>query len=162
MMAHAIRIAAGMLALAASGCAHHRLQRGGETITYATTRCMGSCPAYTVTLGPDGQGIFTSEFNAGPPGDHRFLASPAEVRGFTAALDKVRPKGERLVKPGQRGCGATATDQASIDISWQGVDGAAHLRLYLGCQGGKARGLRAALQGLPITHLPLQDYLGAD
>ena len=151
---------------ALAGCVHLplglRAPRGGQTITYQLTRCHGACPAYTVTLGPDGQGIFTGEANIVMPGDHRFRATPQQTQSYTAALAKWRPEGERLVESGGRTCGVAVTDQASIDVTWQETDRASHLRLYLGCRSKKARALAGALRGLPVTYLPMQPFLGSD
>lgn len=147
------------VALATSGCAHHRVPRGGETIIYQLTRCYGRCPAYKVTLGPDGQGIFSGEANTGTVGDRRFRASLDQARAFAAALRKVRPTSERLVEPGRRGCGEAPTDQPSIDVRWQGVEVAAHLRIYTGCRSKAARKLADTLRAAPAL-LPIADLIG--
>ena len=156
------RLAVLVAPLVLAACDHHRVPRGGETITYAALACHGTCPVYTVTLGPDGQGIFEGQAHVAVTGARRFRASPEQVRSFTAALTKLRPDGERLVQPGRRDCGPAATDLPGADVQWQGAGGVAHLRVDFGCRGKKARRLAAALRGLPASLLPLQPFLGSD
>ena len=152
-------------AIALAGCAHHPVPRGGETMTYATGPCFGSCPAYTVTLGPDGQGIFVGQQFAAVTGERRFQASPEQVRAFAERLAPFRPKGEELIEPEAKGkgrsrCREAATDQSSVDIRWQPAAApASHLRFYYGCDVAKNRAMADALLGAPDL-LPIADLIG--
>lgn len=153
----------GLLALLATGCAHHSVSRGGETITYTAGACLGRCPVYSVTLGPDGQGIFSGERFVGQIGDYRFQASPDMVHRYTRALARLRPKSDRVIAPGERDCGPAATDQPTIDVVWQAAERPpVRLHVYTGCTSREARHLASALRGLPMTDLPLQNMLGSD
>ena len=154
-------IAATLISLTSPGWAHHR-SRDGETITYRmipTGFCL-RCAGYTVTLGPDGQGIFTGERQTAVIGDRRFQADPDAVRAFTRLLARYRPRGEVLLQAGSPACGPPATDQNSLDISWQSAIGApSHLALYEGCGLAKRRRMIADLNAAPGV-LPIADLIG--
>jgi hypothetical protein len=148
------------VAMALAGCAHDRAVSGGETITYTTTRCYGTCPAYTITLGPDGQGIFVGQQFTAVVGERRFRASPDQVRGFAARLAPYRPKGERLIEPGKPGCKLAGTDSPSVDVHWQVAVGApSHLHFYYGCRDPQNRGMTDALRFAPDA-LPIAALIG--
>jgi len=152
-------------AVALAGCAHDRVPRRGETISYTTSPCYGTCPAFTVTLGPDGQGIFVGQQSTAVAGERRFEASPEQVRAFTEKLAPFRPKGEELIEPeatgkGRSRCREAATDQSSVDIQWHPAAApASHLRFYYGCDVAKNRAMAAALLGAPDL-LPIADLIG--
>ncbi|WP_174297985.1 hypothetical protein [Sphingomonas bacterium] len=154
-------------ALMLAGCGHlpfgrRAASRGGETITYRalpTGFCL-SCAGYTITLGPDGQGIFTGERNTVVVGDRRFAASLDAVRAFTSRLREYRPTGEVLMT-GPPFCKIVSTDQNTVDIRWQGVEGRPpHLTFYGGCDVEKNRKMAAALFSAPSL-LPIADLVGA-
>lgn len=151
--------------LALAGCAHHRVREGGETITYTAGRCFGACPAYSVTLGPDGQGIFAGEAFTASTGEHRFQATPEQVRAFTDRLAAWRPTGDKLIEPGAGGrggnrCREATTDQSTVDIRWQpALAPASHLRFYFGCDVTKNRAMADALLSAPDL-LPIADLIG--
>ena len=148
--------------LALAGCAHQRVLRGGETITYraiATDFCL-TCASYTVTLGPDGQGIFTGETNTAVLGDRRFRADSAAVHAFTERLARYRPETELLMTPNHPSCPTPATDQNSIDISWQPADAPpSHLAFYEGCAVAKQPRMVSDLDTAPAL-LPIADLVG--
>ncbi len=147
-----------MLALCA--CGSHRIPSGGETITYRTGPCFGTCPVYTITLGPDGQGIFRGERHTSVTGERRFTATPEQVRAFRALLQRYRPKGRRLIDRGEPGCREAATDNATIDVHWQVATGQpSDLRFYLGCDIRKNRAMADALLAAPGL-LPVTDLIG--
>ncbi|SEM47816.1 hypothetical protein SAMN05192583_0345 [Sphingomonas gellani] len=144
------------MAGALAGCAHHRVPRGGETISYATAMCFGTCPVYTVTVGPDGQGVFNGEKFTAVAGERRFQATPEQVRAFTAALAKVRTEGDREITPGKPGCTDFATDMPGATVRWQGAGGVSSLTFNYGCARDNrqiADALRAAPGLLPIGDL---------
>lgn len=156
-----IRVAMGAaLALLLAGCGHDRAARGGATITYATAACFGTCPVYSITLGPDGQGIFTGERFTAVTGERRFQASPDQVAAFTRSLAAYRPKGERLIQPGKAECKAMVTDQPGVDVRWQpALAPAAHLGVYYGCDGMRHRAMFDALRAAPNA-LPVAAFIG--
>jgi hypothetical protein len=151
--------AIGMAALALAGCAHGRDKRGGETISYSATACFGSCPIYTVTLGPDGQGIFEGARYTAARGERRFQATPAQMREFTRQLAAVRPRQDRVFAMGTPGCEPARTDAPGIDVRWQGTAGAVTLRAYGGCGGKDGRETYDALRRAAGA-LPIADYVG--
>lgn len=152
--------AAAAATLMLAGCAGGRVPTGGETITYAATPCHGSCPVYTVTLGPDGQGVFVGERNVAGLGEHRFQATPDQVRAFTAALRRFRPAGERVVGHDGESCRLFATDAPGVDIRWRVAVGTpAHLVFDYGCHDAANAKAAAALRGAPAL-LPIADLIG--
>ena len=149
------------VAMALAGCAHDRVPRGGETITYAYSSsglCL-ACASYTVTLGPDGQGIFAGERNTGVVGERRFQATPDQVRRFVAQLQPYRPNGELLMNQTPP-CKQLPTDQDSVDVRWQpALASPAHLGFYAGCDYERNRAMAAALFSAPDL-LPIADLIG--
>lgn len=157
-----MRIRAMMTAMALAGglaaCAHDRAPpRGGETISYSTSMCFGTCPVYTVTLGPDGQGIFNGERFTAVTGERRFQATPEQVRAVTAALAKIRPDGDREIVPGKPDCGDFATDMPGATVRWQGAGGTSSLQFNYGC-GMKNRKVADTLRAVPDM-LPIGDLV---
>ena len=161
-----MRTAIGLAALMLAGCGHlpfghHATPRGGETITYAlrgSPICYG-CATYTITLGPDGQGIFTGEHGTAVTGDRRFAATPEQVRAFAGRLRAYRPNGEVLMT-GPPFCKELMTDQDTVDIRWQGAEGRPpHLAFYGGCDRDRNRKMAAALFSAP-TLLPVAELIG--
>jgi len=148
----------GAAALALAGCAHGRDQAGAETISYSTQRCFGSCPVYTVTVGPDGQGIFDGQMFTTTRGEQRFQATPEQVRAFAAALAPARPTGDRVIEPGSPGCANAPTDMPSINVRWQGTQGSKSLRFYRGCA-RENQAIADALAAAPAT-LPIAGMIG--
>ena len=146
---------------ALAGCAHNRLPRGGETITYALSGsgiCL-ACASYTVTLGPDGQGIFVGGRNTAAQGEHRFQATPDQVRRFAAQLQPYRPSVEVLMDRTPP-CKQLSTDQDSVDVRWQpALASAAHLSFYAGCDYERNGKMAAALFAAPDA-LPISDLIG--
>jgi len=147
------------VAMALVGCAHDRVPRGGETISYATTPCHGTCPVYTVTLGPDGQGIFVGEQFTAVTGERRFPASAAQVAAFTETLARVRPTRDRDFGKGKGDCEQVATDAPSVRVRWQGALGSTTLSFYYGCSGKKASRVAADLRSAPDL-LPVAALIG--
>ena len=151
-------VAIGLMAILLAGCAHDRVPRGGETISLSTTRCFGTCPVYTVTLSPDGQGIFDGQQFTAVTGERRFQATPEQVRAFTQALAKVRPEGDRKIEPGTPDCPMIVTDMPSTNIRWQGAGGASSLNFYGGC-GRENPKIADTLRAAPGL-LPIGDFIG--
>jgi len=165
-----VRVAGLVLAmLAVGGCAIRRdvgPAPGGpvaierETIRYETAPCFGTCPVYAVTVQPDGHGTFEGQRFTAVIGVREFRITPDQYRRFAAALQPYRPaQGERLIQPGQPGCGNAPTDMPSVDVRWSELSGASqHLNLYYGC--GEAGAMREALRAAPDL-LPIGDLVGA-
>ncbi len=127
-----------------------------ETITYETTPCFGTCPAYSVTIQPDGSGVFDGKRFTAVTGTRAFRATPAQYRAFAAKLQPYRPEqGEKIVQPGSPDCGNAPSDAPSVDIRWTEISGGSQrLSYYYGCRsvdGAMADTLRAAPADLPIA-----------
>ncbi len=131
----------------------------GDSISYATGPCHGTCPIYKVTVRPDGSGTFEGERFTAVTGSRAFRMSPDAYRRFAAALEPYRPDGERRVEMGTPDCGPAPTDMPSVDVSWaMASGGAGHLHFYYGCRVGNAAMARA-LQEAP-TLLPIASFIG--
>src|SRR3546814_8814740 len=61
------------------------------TITYATQPCFGACPVYTVTVSPDGQGVFAGKRFTAVTGERPFALPSDAYDRFAAALAPNRP-----------------------------------------------------------------------
>ncbi|KQN00362.1 MULTISPECIES: DUF6438 domain-containing protein [unclassified Sphingomonas] len=133
-----------------------------ETISYETSPCFGTCPVYMVTIQPDGRGTFEGKRFTAVSGVRSFQATPAQYRAFAAKLQPYRPaQGDRLLQPGQPGCGNAPTDMPSVEVRWSELSGASQkLSYYYGC--GAADGGRTgeALRGA-IGELPVASYIKA-
>jgi hypothetical protein len=146
-------------AVALAGCVHHPVPRGGETISYAATPCHGTCPVYTVTLGPDGQGIFVGDQFTAVTGERRFQASAAQVAAFTDTLARVRPAKDREFGQGKADCEQAVTDAPGVRVRWQGALGGTSLSFYYGCRGTEASRVAAGVRAAPDL-LPIPDLIG--
>ncbi len=131
----------------------------GDSISYATGPCYGTCPVYKVTVRPDGTGTFEGERFTAVTGTREFRASPEAYRRFAALLEPYRPDGERIIEMGSPDCGPAATDMPSVDVGWtQASGGAGHLRFYYGCRMGNAA-MASALREAPAV-LPIAALIG--
>ncbi|MDP3859844.1 MAG: DUF6438 domain-containing protein [Stagnimonas sp.] len=107
--------------------------------------CYGRCPQYSLQLQADGSVRFEGERHVAAAGEQLGRADPARL---AALIEQLRqPELARLkdiYRPGQSGCGQTATDMPSSLIEWT-LDGRRHrIQYYQGCAGAPA-----ALRRLP-------------
>jgi hypothetical protein len=131
----------------------------GDSISYATGPCYGTCPVYRVTIRPDGTGTFEGERFTAVTGSRDFRATPDTYRRFAAALEPYRADGERRVEMGSPDCGPAPTDMPSVDVDWaMASGGAGHLHFYYGCRAGNAA-MAQALQDAPSI-LPIAGFIG--
>lgn len=131
----------------------------GDSISYATGPCYGTCPVYTVTVRPDGTGTFEGVRFTAVTGARAFRVTPDAYRRFASALAPYRPDGERRVEMGSPDCGPAPTDMPSVDVNWtMASGGAGHLHFYYGCRVGNAA-MAKALQEAPSL-LPIEGFIG--
>lgn len=157
----------GVAALALAGCAHDGGKPGkpvpieGDSITYATGACFGRCPVYSVTVRPDGSGVFTGERFTAVSGERAFKLTPEQYRAFAAKLAPWRPKtGEKRYSPGEPGCEHAATDLPSVDVTWtRAIGDSQHLYYYYGCRMGDDAPIANALGNAPDL-LPIEAMIG--
>jgi hypothetical protein len=154
-LAMAITAAFGLSACTTAGApkVKNPVALESETIRYETAPCFGTCPAYAVTISPDGKGTFEGKRFTAVTGTRTFVASPTAYRAFATKLAPYRPAGnEMLYQPGTRGCENAPTDMPSVDIVWTELSGGRqHLNLYYGCGPEAMRNaLRSAPESLPI------------
>lgn len=129
-----------------------------QTVTYSTGPCFGTCPIYTVTVDlASGSIAWHGERFVAVPGDRQKIDKAAVV-AFLNRLQKWRSVGERLLN-GAPGCASMTTDMPTVDVSWDGIAGHAHLAFNYGCDMEKNRALAEDLRSAP-TLLPLADLIG--
>jgi hypothetical protein len=156
----------GVAGLALAGCAR---SEGGprpipieaDSITYETGPCFGACPVYSVTVRPDGSGVFTGKRFTAVTGERRFKLTAGQYAAFAARLAPYRPEsGERRITPGEKECGQAATDLPGVDITWtRAIGDSQKLYYYFGCGMSGDRTMAEALGGAVET-LPLEPLIG--
>jgi hypothetical protein len=131
-----------------------------ETIRYETAPCFGTCPVYSVTVTPDGKGIFEGKRFTAVTGTKTFQATPAAYRAFAAKLAPYRPSQNKMFyQPGTPNCANAPTDMPSVDVVWTELSGGLqHLNVYYGCG---PQEMRQALRSAPSV-LPIAAFIGAD
>lgn len=134
----------------------------GDSITYETGPCFGACPVYTVTVRPDGTGVFTGKRFTAVTGERAFTLTRAQYDAFAAALAPYRPaSGEVRYAPGAPRCTQAATDMPSVDIRWtRAIGDSQGLYYYFGCNLGGDRSMADAIGGAPDA-LPIAALIGA-
>ncbi len=132
-----------------------------ETITYATEACHGTCPVYSVTMQPDGSGVFTGVQHTAVTGERSFKATPEAYRAFAARLQPYRPaQGDVAYEQSAGVCANGATDMPGVDVRWSDITGGgAHLRYYYGCGVETLRPMADALRAAPAD-LPIAAFIG--
>ena len=157
---------AGTLALA--GCVGPGGSPGGpmpveaDSITYETGPCFGACPVYSVTVRPDGTGMFTGKRFTAVTGERAFTLTRAQYEAFAAKLAPYRPEsGEVRYAPDNRQlCPNMATDMPSVDVTWtRAIGDSQHLHVYYGCVMQDHDAMKQAL-GEAADGLPIQDLIG--
>lgn len=132
----------------------------GDSIRYETGPCFGRCPVYTVTVRPDGTGVFEGKRFTAVAGEKRFALTPAQYEAFAAKLAPYRPEsGEIRYAPGEKTCPNMATDMPSVDVTWnRAIGDSQHLYVYYGCV-MQNQAIKQAL-GEAADSLPIQDLIG--
>jgi hypothetical protein len=159
------------LALALGGCT----QPGGaaspagapvaieaDSISYETSPCFGACPVYSVSVRPDGHGVFTGKRFTAVTGERAFTLTRAQYEAFATRLAPYRPQsGEVRYAPGEPNCGLAATDMPAVDVTWtRAIGDAQHLSFYFGCGMDENRSMREALAHAPDA-LPIAAFIKA-
>ena len=163
------RFAVVFAALSATACTMTDAQPSGapmqierESITYSTEPCFGTCPVYSVTVMPEGEGVFAGKRHVATTGSRAFRIDSATYRRYAEHLAAVRPReGDRNIAQGEADCGNAPTDMPSITVRWSSNTGAAdqNLRLYLGCRSAEADRVAAVLKSAPEM-LPIAADIG--
>ncbi|MDF7776269.1 DUF6438 domain-containing protein [Sphingomonas sp. AOB5] len=156
----------GVAALALAGCSRTEAPKPipieSDSITYATGPCFGRCPVFTITVRPDGSGIFTGKQFTAVTGERAFKLTPAEYQAFAGRLQPYRPEtGERRYSHGEKGCEQAVTDMPSVDIRWtRAIGDSQGLYFYYGCVGEKNRPMADALGSAPDDIPALEALIG--
>ena len=159
--------------LALAGCAKTGTSTGPNTgpgrpipiesdsITYETGPCFGACPVYSVTVRPDGSGMFTGKNFTAVTGTRAFKLTPDQYRAFAAKLAPYRPEsGEVRISHGDPRCTQVATDLPSVDILWtRAIGDSQRLYYYFGCDMDKNAAMAEAL-GNAAEELPIEELVG--
>jgi hypothetical protein len=165
-------VVVGLAALALAGCAKTGERPGpagpgkpiaieGDSITYETGPCFGRCPVYSVTVRPDGSGVFTGKNFTAVSGEKQFQLSKEQYDAFAAALQPYRPEtGEVRYAMGEPRCQMAVTDMPSVDIRWtRAIGDSQGLHFYYGCRDEANRPMADAL-GNAIETLPVEEFIG--
>lgn len=156
MLKYSMPLAAVLLAGCATVPTEGRI--APETVTFEETACFGSCPIFSITLHADGSGTFTGTRFVAAKGEHKFTATPQQVKAFLARIEPFRPRG--VVEYGYNNCSVPVrTDSPSVRVTWEADGGADGLSWYLGCAEPKVEKIRPDLYGA-WKLLPLDDLVG--
>jgi hypothetical protein len=131
-------------------------------VTYSTEPCRGFCPVYSVTVTPEGEGVFEGREHTAVKGERRFTVDAATAARFIEHVGAVKPAaGDRRIEMDTPDCGMVATDLPAINVQWNANTGAApqSLHLYLGCRSDEAARVKAVLQSAPDL-LPIAAFIG--
>ena len=134
----------------------------GDSIRYETGPCFGACPVYTVTVRPDGSGVFDGKRFTAVKGERPFTLTRAQYEAFAARLAPYRPaSGSVRYAMGEPNCRNAATDMPSVDVTWtRAIGDSQSLHYYFGCDLQHNRPIRDAL-GQAAEALPIGDLIGA-
>ncbi|MBC9033041.1 hypothetical protein IAG41_11605 [Sphingomonas sp. JC676] len=134
----------------------------GDSITYETGPCFGACPVYSVTVRPDGSGVFTGKRFTAVTGERGFTLTRAQYDAFAGQLAPYRPaSGGVRYAPGEPNCQNAPTDMPSVDVTWtRAIGDSQHLYFYFGCGRTANPGMRDALGHAPDA-LPIAELIGA-
>lgn len=161
----------GLAAVALAGCARtggggnampgKPIPIEGDSITYQTGPCFGACPVFSVTIRPDGSGVFTGKRFTAVEGERAFKATPAQYAAFAKALAPYRPQsGEVRISHGDPRCKQVATDLPSVEVVWmRAIGDSQKLYFYFGCDMEKNAPMADALGNAPDA-LPIEELIG--
>ena len=118
------------------------------TVTLQRSTCFGNCPAYTVTVTPDGQVSFTG---------HAYVkthqasgrATSAQLAAVFGALEQagLRSMRDRYASRDD-GCEMVMSDQPGIKITVADAAGSKTVEFYFGCTGAAADAVRPRIEQL--------------
>jgi hypothetical protein len=148
LMSSGIALPAALLA----GCTTERQAMSApspaaERLTIAVGPCYGTCPVYSVELGPDGEGLFRGEQHVAVSGTRTFTTDPAVQRALTASLAPYRPIAGTTT---QTRCEQQVSDQSSYTLTWTTADGRKTVLTHdRGCRSAANARLNVILDELP-------------
>jgi hypothetical protein len=155
----------GMAGLALAGCAHNNagpkpIPVESDSITYETGPCFGACPVFSVTVRPDGSGVFTGKRFTAVTGEREFKLTPGQYAAFAARLAPYRPASGEKRYEGQA-CHQLATDMPSVDVRWtRAIGDSQALMFYFGCDMERNRAIADALGNAPDALPQLEPLIG--
>lgn len=156
----------GVAGLALAGCSHGNhagpkpIPVETDSITYETGPCFGACPVYSITVRPDGSGVFTGKRFTAVTGERAFKLTPAQYAAFAARLAPYRPASGEVRYEGKN-CRQVATDMPSVDVRWtRAIGDSQALMFYFGCDMDKNRAMANALGGAIEALPPLEPLIG--
>ncbi|WP_375383439.1 DUF6438 domain-containing protein [uncultured Sphingomonas sp.] len=118
-----------------------------------------SCPSYSITLGPDGQGVFSGERNTAVTGDYRFQATAQQVATFSHRIRPSRAGASTDLTFSQL-CSTDARKYDTVSVTWMTADERpATLRFNRACSIRLHRKTADALLSAPSL-LPIADLIG--
>lgn len=121
---------------------------GDATVTLQRSPCFGICPAYTVTVTPDGMVDFTGHLHVQTT-NARGSATPAQRANIAAALEQA---GFNAMQPSyvsrNDGCEMVMTDQPGVKITVATAAGSKSVDFYFGCTGTAADAVKPRIKQL--------------
>lgn len=157
----------GVVALALAGCIPaSRAPQGpmpieGDSITYETGPCFGRCPVYSVSVRPDGTGVFEGKRFTAVTGTRSFTLSRAQYDAFAVRLAPYRPaSGQVRYASDNPLCVGFATDMPSVDVTWtRAIGDSQNLHYNFGCRLANDAPIADALGGATEI-LPIEALIG--
>ncbi len=148
-----------ILTLTGSGAAMQPPRPVAVKIRYQSSVCYGPCPAYIVTVGSNGMGLFEGQDFTAVKGKRSFRLSRWEFDQFARALEKYRfAKGG----PGATDCGPMHTDDIGVIVTWTSRNGKTQtLDHYFGCDAPGFQAMEKALAAAPKL-LPIKAFVGGN
>ncbi|KRE90766.1 hypothetical protein ASG87_01125 [Frateuria sp. Soil773] len=120
------------------------------SVTLQRTTCFGSCPAYAVTVSPDGRVSFEGQMHV----QAKSASARVDAGRYAAILAAVRQAGLESMRDNYvahgNGCDQVATDMPSIRIALAGAR-TKSVYFYLGCSGQEADAVRPRIEELART-----------
>lgn len=118
------------------------------SITLQRSTCLGNCPAYSVTVTPDGQVNFEGHAYV-QTASARGHATPGQIANLLVALDQA---GFRAMRDSyvshDDGCEMVMSDQPGVKISVVDASGSKTVDFYNGCTGAAADAVRPRIEQL--------------
>jgi Domain of unknown function (DUF6438) len=108
-----------------------------DSVVLRRSECFGPCPVYTITISNQGVVNFVGRSNVSVKTAGSTL-SPERLRALSLHLAETDVANLAYISGARHGdCGASATDQPSVDISISAPTGDKSFHLYYGCQESK-------------------------
>ncbi|OOG42611.1 hypothetical protein B0E51_03885 [Rhodanobacter sp. C05] len=121
------------------------------SITLRRSSCFGNCPAYSVTMTPQGEIRFEGYIHVQTRNAHGY-ATPTQIAQVHAALERADFHAMRESYVSQDdGCETVMSDQPGVKITVVDAGGSKTVEFYNGCTGAAADAVRPRIERLGRT-----------